>query len=752
MADDALKSKLGLDTTDFKTQLSTINREIRVVESGFRASAASLGDWANTADGLEMRIKALSTQVDLQRKKVEAVRGEYERVAAEKGKTSRAAQDLVIKLNKETETLGKMESELRQSQGALDKMGDESSDAAVRVDKLDKKQDQAAASASRMNGAMRILASGVKVGAGAIAGLAAATVGAVAGLAKLILSASDTAGELVDMSLQTGLGVEKLQELQYIGGQVGTDVDTIASSLAKMTRAMSDVGTNKDVTQAFQTLGVNVRDANGELRDSEVVFGEVIDALGKIDNETERDALAMEIFGRSAMELNPLIKAGADEIARLTDEAHAMGAVMEEEDVNALESFGDTLAGLKAGLKGTLGTVAAAFLPGLEELVSGARGYMKDLAGIVTGSGGDLGKMASGLGGMLGQLITSIAGRAPEIMQAGLGLIRGLLNAILTALPALIPGVISILQALVNGLIQMAPMLLQAGLTLLITLVDGIITQLPLLLEAGLQLIITLALGIAKALPELIPAIIEIIPTIIQTLIENLPLLLDAALQIILALVQGLITAIPTLIDAVPPLITALIEAILEMLPMISAAAVELVLALIEGIGTMLPQLGRAAGDIITALATGIVSLATKLWEIGRAIVEGIWEGISNNADWLVGQIFGFFGEVIDAIKELLGIESPSKVFAGIGENMALGLGTGFSNQFRQIEREIGQSISGMMAGFSTGGLTVARGGAGAPGGMSLVVNMNVAAMSSDLDPYQVAHTVADVIMRTVRR
>ena len=140
MAED-LSGKVGLDTTDFKTAITSMNREIRVIESGFRASSAALGDWGKSADGLEMRVKSLTGQMEVQQKKVAAVRGEYERVAKEKGETSRAAQELQIKLNKENETLNKMESELKGSQKALDEMGDESKDTGEKVQDLGKKED-----------------------------------------------------------------------------------------------------------------------------------------------------------------------------------------------------------------------------------------------------------------------------------------------------------------------------------------------------------------------------------------------------------------------------------------------------------------------------------------------------------------------------------------------------------------------------------------------------------------------------------
>src|SRR3989337_1048148 len=103
-----LSGKVGLDVTDFKAGIAELNRDIRVIESGFRATAAGMGDWSKSATGLETRIKALNSEIDVQQKKVTALQGEYQRVAAEKGENSRAAEELKIKLNKENEALGKM--------------------------------------------------------------------------------------------------------------------------------------------------------------------------------------------------------------------------------------------------------------------------------------------------------------------------------------------------------------------------------------------------------------------------------------------------------------------------------------------------------------------------------------------------------------------------------------------------------------------------------------------------------------------
>lgn len=726
-----LSGKLGLDTTDFKTAIAGANRELRVIESGFRASAASLGDWSKDASGLELRIKSLGQAMDVQKSKVGALQGEYERISAEKGKTSRAAQDLLIKLNKETETLGKMQNELSQSEKALDGMGKESDQAGKELAEMGTKADAAGGKLNTLKTIAGGLGGALKVGAKAVAGLAVAAAGVGTAVTGLVLGSADAAGELVDMSTKAGISTTKLQELAYVGEQVGTDVETMTGTFGKLTKSMAtaaeqqaafdealasgkmedEITTPIGMAAAFNQLGVSFTDANGALRDTEDVFGDAINALGGVANETERDALAMEIFGKSAMELNPLIKAGADEIAALTEEAHEMGAVMAEEDVAGLESFGDEVASLKSGLKGTMGTLAAAFLPGFQDIAGGAKKYLGQFSDIVSGADGDLGKMADGVGGLLGQIVTDIAAQGPKMLEAGLGILQGIINALVTNLPVMLPAIIQMLTSLVSFIVQNLPLLINAAVQILVALVNGLVTQLPMLIEAAVQMIVALANGLSAALPQLIPTIVAIIPQIVLTLIENLPLLISAALELILALATGLIGAIPVLIPYIPQIVVAIFDALIAALPMIGQAAMELILALVNGIVDNLPKITTAAGEIIQTIITKVKELIPTIITTGQNIIDGLKEGAvtawQNFLSWFTGVI-----DLLPAVvKKILGISSPSKVFAGIGENMAAGLGVGFGRQFKGIERDINKAIGGL----SGADLSLALSGAGSP-------------------------------------
>lgn len=172
------------------------------------------------------------------------------------------------------------------------------------------------------------------------------------------------ADDLMVQSQVTGLSTDALQEYAYMAELVDTDVETITGSMTKMVKNMATAtkGTG-DAYNAFQKLGVQITDNNGEMRDQNDVFAEVIQALGNMTNETERDALSMQIFGKSARELNPLIEAGADNIEEFRNQAHEMGFVLDEETLGALGNVDDNMQNLKNAFETAKRQIATGLLP-----------------------------------------------------------------------------------------------------------------------------------------------------------------------------------------------------------------------------------------------------------------------------------------------------------------------------------------------------------------------------------------------------
>lgn len=224
------------------------------------------------------------------------------------------------------------------------------------------------------------LMSGVGFGIKAIGMLSAAVVagaGAIgAGITKIVFDAAAMGDALAVQADITGISTTRLQELAYAGKFLDVELDTIASANKFVTRSMWAARDGAGAqAEAYARLGIRVMDSNGKLRDNQVVFGEVLDALRALPNETERDAIAMTLMGRSAMELNPLIKAGSKALAEFSAEAHAMGAVMSEEDVMALELFQDQMDGMKLTFKVLTARIATKFLPVFQKVMTGFRDF-----------------------------------------------------------------------------------------------------------------------------------------------------------------------------------------------------------------------------------------------------------------------------------------------------------------------------------------------------------------------------------------
>jgi phage-related minor tail protein len=182
------------------------------------------------------------------------------------------------------------------------------------------------------------------------------------------------ADELLELSSKTGIATDELQKMQYASDFLDVSTETMTSSMTKLIRSMDDARKgSKELDDSFAKLHVRYKDGNGELLDSNEVFYKTIDALGKVRNETERDALAMTVFGKSARELNPLIEAGSKRLKELGIEAEDMGVIMSESSLNELSSFKDSMDKLNNTFEATklkLGLVLMPILQGFADLLS----------------------------------------------------------------------------------------------------------------------------------------------------------------------------------------------------------------------------------------------------------------------------------------------------------------------------------------------------------------------------------------------
>mgnify|MGYP000985297564 CR=1 FL=1 len=331
---------------EFRQALSQINTELKTTASALTLVTARYSENAGSVAALTAKNDALQKKLDQQREKVETLRKALENAKVQYGETDTKTLKWQQSLNLAEAELIQVEKELKDNSEALKQAQKDMEKFGLAEDEVrDKTKDIGNIIADFANKLGINLPAGADKAIRALDNTKASTlalVGAVAGLIKGFANATvetaKAADEILTLSSTTGLATDTIQKMNYASELLDVSTETITGSMSRMIRSLNQAqkGTG-DAADAFRKLHVNIRDSRGQLKDSETLFYQVIDALGKVRNETERDALAMQIFGRSARELNPLIEAGSSALKELGDEAERMGYVMDE---NALQRFG----------------------------------------------------------------------------------------------------------------------------------------------------------------------------------------------------------------------------------------------------------------------------------------------------------------------------------------------------------------------------------------------------------------------------
>lgn len=142
-----------------------------------------------------------------------------------------------------------------------------------------------------------------------------------------------------------------------------------------------------------------------------------------------------------------------------------------------------------------------------------------------------------------------------------------------------------------------------------------------------------------------------------------------------------------------PEMIEKFVGYAVEKLPQVIELGMKMVLAIVSGLADNLPQIVRSVLDMMATIVKTFVSSLPDIVDVGKQIVKGLWEGIKAMGSWIKNKIGSFFSGIVSGVKSKLGIHSPSRVFAGIGENMALGLGEGWDNEYGDIKRNITSNL-----------------------------------------------------------
>lgn len=555
-----------------------------------------------------------------------------------------------------------------------------------------------------------------------LAGLGSAAVGA----GKAIWdSANATAslGDTIDkQSQKMGVSAEQYQALSFAAEHSGISISKFQTAAAKVEKA----------------------DFNGTIYD-------YVDALMAIEDPAQRAAEANAVLGEKlANELQPLIN-GSTTMSEYTAQLSELGGMMSNQAVADSAAFEDSLTNLNTAMDGFKNSLMSQVLPGITT-------FMDGMSMMVSGQEGASEKMTEGaqsivtaLTAMIPQLIEFVKSIAMAILSAAPSIIESLGNGIISALPTLATTLLSVAESILMSLVGMLPQLISTGVSIILSLISGIASALPELIpaviDAVLMIISTIIdniplliegailffTSIVSALPDAIIQIVSALPMLVQSictgLMSAIPELIKAAFSLMVSFVKAIPEVIVSICDALPTIIESIIQfltdpsslfaiiegavtllmAVVQAIPQIvvalATAMPKIIMAIVDGLKPgisaiadwgkeMLPKAKEAIAGVLKGIKEKFDGFKNTIMNVGKNMIQGLWNGINNAKDWILSKIKGFMSAVTDGIKNFFGIHSPSTLFRDeIGINLAYGIGEGFDDGMDEINRDIDASL-----------------------------------------------------------
>lgn len=437
MATRNLKAQVELSgEAKYKEALKGLAADNKVLSSEMRKLQSEFRGQTDSIEYLTRHGKLLEDGLEIQKDRVQKLREQLAWATEKYGEASNKTKGFAAQLNNAEAKLLDQEYAIKQNNEAIENYGKSTVALGDIVDKFaDKLGIKIPEGAKKALNGVKGFSTGTVAAMGVAAAAVGATTMAYKKLFDLAIEQAAEADTILTDSLITGISTESLQKWNYAANLVDVSGDVITKSLSRLTRSMDDArGGNAELTAAFAKLGISITDSNGQLRDNEEVFYELVDALGAVENATERDALSMTIMGKSAQELNPLIIQGGEALRALSEEAENTGYILDEAQIKKLGEVDDAYQRMQLTVEANRKQLAVEFAPAaieamtmFSDAVTKAGKFLVD-SGIITGLGSILESTLGiiGAGADVMATITGIDGKF-SIFGATLGGVAQLL-------------------------------------------------------------------------------------------------------------------------------------------------------------------------------------------------------------------------------------------------------------------------------------------------------------------------------------
>ena len=450
--------------SEYKKALREITQQLKEVSSESKAVSSQYSATDKSEKALTDQTKALNKQLDTQKERIELMKRRYDELSHSEGVSEDELSKLRTQINNATADMNKTERQIK--------------DLGTQTETTGKRFDGLGETLGKISKA---------------AGVALAAIGtaAVAAGKKMYDMAKQTAaaGDEIDKESQKlGLSAETYQKLNYALDLSGASISDLSKGVKTITADLAKAQNGVEgSTKKFDALGISVQNTDGTFKSQEEVLLETIDALAKMDDETQRNAAAQEIFGKSAQELNPLLNAGADGIKSLMQEAEKFGMVMSNEAVANSAAFNDSLDRLSGTMDGLRNRMIADLLPGLTQITDGFAGLLAGVDGADQQIQSGVQALAESINKVLPQAVTVISSVLQAILKEAPTIFKNLAQSLLDALPDILPVISDAIAGIGKAIIELVPEILKAIPELIGGIVEGALTILKGLWDAILE-------------------------------------------------------------------------------------------------------------------------------------------------------------------------------------------------------------------------------------------------------------------------
>jgi len=644
--------------------------------------------------------------IEDQKNKLSTLREKYASVVLEQGKNSTEAKNLKVEIKNLSENIKENETRMSKATKEIDGFTQSEKEAGSETLKL--------GDIIKANLTSEAIIAGVK-------GLASAMGTIAKGIVNL---GKEALSSYADFEQLVG-GVETLfalsdKEIQEYAKVYGLSIEEVKADTELMNSSINEV--LGYANQAYKTAGLSANEymstvtsfsasllqslEQDSFEATEVANRAIIDMsdnANKMGTDIAMIQSAYQGFAKQNYTMLDNLKLGyggtKTEMARLIADASKMKEVQKELGIEvdaSSMSFGNIVNAISVmqesmGIAGTTAKEATQTISGSIASMSSA---WKNL---LTGLAQDEVDLENLIYYFVESVLTvgeNIIPRVGVIVEGIVELVMKLPMMLMDNMPTFIKSGMTILQKILDGIKFMIPELVPVVVEVITSLVKFITDNLPMILETGVTILVELIKGISQTLPELIPMMVRVIMDMVNILLDNIDVIIECGIQLLVALIEGIMNALPELISRLPEIIIKLTNTLIQLSPQLLSASLRIMQALANGLIKYVPEMLSRIPQILKSMLNAFKEGWNDFKNIGKNLLEGLWNGMSNTLDWLKNKIKSLVGNVTSFIKKLFGIKSPSTLFRDeIGTNLALGIGEGFTDEMDNVMSDIEDAI-----------------------------------------------------------